>query len=54
MDATRESVRTEAVTEAEGVAAMTLVVMSAAGEVLLEWGKLRSAAASNLAPCPVT
>lgn len=37
---TRETVRMEEGTEAEGVAAMTLVVMTAAGEALLVWGKL--------------
>lgn len=51
---TRETVRMQEVTEAEGVAAMTLVVMTAAGEALLVWGKLRCAAAFNLPLCPVT
>lgn len=54
LDVTRETVRMEEVTEAEGVAAMTLVVMTAAGEVLLVWGKLCCAAAFNLPLCPVT
>lgn len=51
---TRESVRMEQGTEAEGAAAMTLVVMTAAGEVLPVWGKLRCAAAFDLLLCLVT
>lgn len=37
---TRETAQMEEATEAEGVVAMTLVVMTAAGGVLLVWGKL--------------
>lgn len=40
LDVTRETAQMEEATEAEGVAAMTLVVMTAAGGVLLVWGKL--------------
>lgn len=54
LDVTRETARMEVVTEAEGAAAMTLVVMTAAGGVLLVWGKLRCAAAFNPPLCPVT
>lgn len=39
LDVTRETAPREEATEAEGVAAMTLVVMTAAGGVLLVWGK---------------
>lgn len=45
--ATRETVLREEVTEAGGVAAMTLAVMTAAGGVLLVWGKFRCVAAST-------
>ncbi|XP_056905408.1 TATA-binding protein-associated factor 2N isoform X1 [Takifugu flavidus] len=38
LDVTRETAPREEATEAEGVAAMTLVVMTAAGGVLLVWG----------------
>lgn len=54
LDVTRETARMEEVTEAEGAAAMTLVVMTAAGGVLLVWGKLRCAAAFNPPLCSVT